>query len=631
MGSRLASGGNPGGEDSPALHESHTSYNTKLGRIAATTLRVGLAIGSLAAACAWANEPLAESHAITTTVVETDFATAPLELRPTVNDWSSLELGLPGSYYTKNDGKYGMSARVTSMPQYGGGQITDLLSRDFLRVASGVVSNPDKTIASYSKLLKTEVKQNGQEALLTRSLFTFGGGILVGGAMLFAAGKERRHGLTKHPNKSAIALLLINASLGSSVNQATEYFAVEQISSWASHSPAPNVNELYPIKLPKDMAARRVYANEPALQFATNEAVPFWDKNKARTSKEYRAYDIAASKQLVEGFAKVSGPREGEYVTIDIADPQFMKEGVIRTRQFIQLYVEKYGAENIKAITIAGDLAQLGSAGENSYIDELLTLGQDETGRQVIPVVVVGGDHESKQNIDHAQDIGVLNPDLQTVSIGNHTVTGANDVITKTFGIPSVTDVITVEHELGQQVRESLGAERVNQVILHEPYALSGLLGIEKMSRPEIVEFLEDDSNLTIYREDGIPNVPAASVELGHWHERIGPRVVWNLDTVTDEVTWSYISVLDDAGGSSPTPSISNLPIPDAPPTEPYGIQVTYWGQSSGLVTGIAPQQFTPAPSYTPGERIEIGLPGGKPLTLDQILARKLTRSINPN
>lgn len=617
----------PGAAASPPLEQDQITFWEHAKRIGAHAARIGVAVGALAAASLYSSEPSATEHAITTTVVETDFATSPLELRPTTNGWNNLDLGVLGSYYTQNTSQYGLSARATDLPRYGSGQITDLLSPGYLKVINGVVTDPDETIVGYSELLRTEVRQNGQEALARRTLITFGGGVIIGGALLVAAGSERRRKLIEHPNVSAAAIVSISAVLGMGIHIAEEVSTQNSIALWQSHSPAPQVEKLYPINLPKGMDDREVYAINSTLQIGTNQAMPLWNKTVTRTKQQYAEHDFTSTAALEQNFYKVEGPRQGEYVTIDIADPQLMKEGVQRTKQFIDLYVDKYGANKIRAITIAGDLVQLGSPGENAYLDELLTLGQDPDDKsQIIPVVVVGGDHDSPETIAYAQENGLVVPDLETANLSGFNVIGANDRAQKLLGIPTTFRDGVTEEQLGDMLREAMSQQPVNQAILHQPYALAGLLGIKEMNRQQILDFVSDSSNLTTFTEDFIPNLAAANVTLGHFHGAYGPRVIWNVDPITKAVTWSVVRILDDAGGSSPTPSISNLPLPNAPPTENYGMDVTYWNESSGLVTGTARQLFGSTAGYVPEERIEIGLPNGQPIKLDQVLAKRVPK-----
>ena len=87
--------------------------------------------------------------------------------------------------------------------------------------------------------------------------------------------------------------------------------------------------------------------------------------------------------------------------------------------------------------------------------------------------------------------------------------------------------------------------------------------------------------------------------------------MVWN--TEGDSVTWTLVDQLGTAGGVENTPTFSRFSTPFSAPLKPIMVRLQYVDTESGLPTGYATVECALDGSCSISDRVDVGLPGGKP------------------
>ena len=147
-------------------------------------------------------------------------------------------------------------------------------------------------------------------------------------------------------------------------------------------------------------------------------------------------------------------------------------------------------------------------------------------------------------------------PDFELAEVEGLNVVAANDPAFKTlFGGMVVNDTGITETELGQMLREE-GKEDDPEdpliVLFHQPRSAAGYIGVDALA-----DLVEGVGLLTTPRDDGIPDLPPGSINVGHLHDVEGPWVIWNTDG--DMVTWTVVSQLGTSGGRRGEPHVQPL------------------------------------------------------------------------
>jgi hypothetical protein len=265
--------------------------------------------------------------------------------------------------------------------------------------------------------------------------------------------------------------------------------------------------------------------------------------------------------------------------------------------------VDALGKDAISLRTIAGDVTSNGTVAESSYVKAESKVGPD------IPVAAVGGDHDSETTWNQLTSAGFTVPDLTTTKVGGLEVSGADDREHKTLFGGSVTNPSGVsEEELGQRLRKKVG-DRTSIVVVHQPRAALAYLGLDSMSA--LTERTQTPTQLTTPYDDGIPDLPPGIVDYGHLHQAEGPWVLWNTDG--DQVTWTVVDQLGTAGGVENAPTFSRFSTPFSAPLKPIMVRLQYVDKETGLQTGYATVLCDLDGRCTISDRVDVGLPGGKP------------------
>jgi hypothetical protein len=155
-------------------------------------------------------------------------------------------------------------------------------------------------------------------------------------------------------------------------------------------------------------------------------------------------------------------------------------------------------------------------------------------------------------------------------------------------------------------LREEVEPDKPVIVLLHQPRSAAGYLGIEA-----IADLSTNQERRTSPWDDGIPDLPPGSVNIGHLHDAAGPWVVWNTDS--GEVTWTVISQLGTSGGVEENPTFNRFSTPFSTPLKPLTVHLQYLNHETGLQTGFASIAIGVDGTVEIADRVEVGLPGGEP------------------
>lgn len=349
----------------------------------------------------------------------------------------------------------------------------------------------------------------------------------------------------------------------------------------------------------------------PGLAFSSPQTLelarqvkPFLDKNNERLRAEADAYVNAATTSWDTELAARRddlSPGEGEVIVLAEADPQGSFVGA-EVRAFIyDSLLAELGEDAVALRTISGDVSSNGTVAEARFIAVEAAVGGG------IPVAAVAGDHDSSATIAQMQDNGMTVPHLETKTVGGLRVTGGNDPERKAlFGALISNDTGITERGLGEAVREAVDPESAGIVLLHQPRAAAGYLGV---GHPR--DLAEVATSLTEPVDDGIPDLPPGIVEIGHLHDLEGPWVVWN--TGGERVTWTVVDQLGTSGGVLERPTFNRFSTPTSAPLKPVAVRLQYVDRDSGLMTGYVTLTCSLEGECSLTPRTDVGLPLREP------------------
>jgi len=285
------------------------------------------------------------------------------------------------------------------------------------------------------------------------------------------------------------------------------------------------------------------------------------------------------------------------------ADPQGSHVGTRVREALYPLLVEQLGDKAIVMRTISGDITSNGSLIEEDFVENEAQASGD------IPTVAVKGDHDSETTVEQLLDNDVLVPHLEVAEVGGLEVVAANDPAFKAlFGGLVMNHSGITETELGSMLRERTADEGRLLVLVHQPRAALGYLGVES------IETLRAGlGHETAPWDDGIPDVPPGAVNFGHLHDVGGPWVIWNTDG--DQITWTVVSQLGTSGGVLENPTFNRFSTPFSVPLKPVSVQLQYFNADSSLQTGYAAIDIGTDGTVAVTDRIDLGLADGQPLT----------------
>jgi hypothetical protein len=535
--------------------------------------------------------PLAIEQAIERTSFDDRLGTFPVEVSLAHNGVSTLDAGLIGSLYWERTGVggFGASLRSTGPPE-AGGTLTSYVEPEFLQANAAFVDDPSDVAATYGRELRSQLVR--RIAAIEAVAAVAGGlvGALVLGPSRGGASSRRRR-------------LIVRGTAGVVVDTASTVFAVALFTRWAGNEPT---GERFAMPGIPELSFSSAQTREVAIQIQ-----PFLEKNNDRIRERADAYEAAALESMVTVLG-VQGdglvPADGEVVVLTEADPQGSQVATRVRTAIYPLLLEVLGDEAAVLRTIAGDVTSNGAVAESGYVR------REAAALPEVPLVAVKGDHDSVATVDQLRsgDAEVL--DLEVVEVGDLRVAGAADPAFKSLFGGLITNPSGVtEEQTGQALREVVDDQRDGgaegdidavQVVVHQPSAAAGYLGIETTT-------VLPDGDLTTPYDDGIADVPPGTVSIGHLHDAEGPWVIWNTDG--DQVTWTVVSQLGTSGGVEERPTFNRFSTPFSVPLKDVTVQLNYLNPQSGLQTGYARVVIGVDGQVRIEERVDVGLPGGVP------------------
>ncbi len=557
-------------------------------RLGSNALR-WLLLGLLAAVVSL---PVSAERAIENAEFDDRLGTLPVQISLCRNGVSTLDTGVLGRIYWAQTGAGGFGAyiRATGPPE-AGGTLTSYVDPEFVQANAQFISDTDAVAAAYGAQLAADFwRRLGWTQL---AVLVIGGALLLG---LFrvehpfpgpGASTLRRVGIP-----ALTAVLALGLSLG---------LAAHLFDRWECSNPP---------------AASYPMPDVPGLSFSSQQTRevgqqvrPFIEKNTQRIKERAERYVDRAEVSLPAALADAAAslePREGERVVLAEADPQGSLVGTRVRRVLYASLVALLGEDAIALRTISGDVSSNGAVAEREFVR------REAEASGEIATVAVKGDHDSAATIRQLEDYGVAVPDLSVVDVGGFEVAGAADPEFKTlFGGLISNESGVSETEAGAQLREEVGDGPVI-VLMHQPELALGYLDLEDLSLVRASVGHE-----TTPWDDGIPDLPAGTVNVGHLHDAEGPWVVWNTDG--ELVTWTVVDQLGTSGGVEERPTFNRFSTPFSAPLKTLGVRLQYFNVESGLQTGFASIELATNADAVVTERVDVGLPGGLALPADEL------------
>jgi hypothetical protein len=561
-------------------------------RRAARVVVTVLAWGLLAA---FVSAPVAAEQAVERVRFEDRLGTLPVTVSLQHNGASTLDTGLLGQLYWSRTGPagFGASIRATGPPE-AGGSLASYVSPRFVQANAQFVSDPGEVASAYGDEFWSQLWRHFLWVELSV--------ILVGGVILAAVFRDRipisARAFSRRQRTGLAVVLVVAACVTSTVVAAVLFRSWEGNDPIMQAHPMPGIDGLS-------------FSSTEALEIAT-QVRPFIEKNTERFRAEARAYEDAADASLraeLPRHASDLEPREGEKIVIAEADPQGSEVGTrVRTRLY-PLLREQLGDDAFAMRTISGDVSSNGTVAEGGYV------GDESKASEEIATVAVKGDHDTDITVEQLKDNDVIVPDFEVTQVADLFVVAANDPAFKTlFGGSVVNDTGITETELGEMLREETADDEDGDpriVLLHQPLSAASYIGIDNVR-----QLATREGSLTTPYDDGIPDLPAGTINIGHYHDVEGPWVIWNTDG--DEVTWTVVSQLGTSGGVLETPTFNRFSTPFSAPLKTVSIQLQYVNTETGLQTGYAAIDIATDGTATITDRTDVGLPGGEPVSREE-------------
>lgn len=541
--------------------------------------------------------PVAIVWALQNASFEDRLGAFPVEVSLAHDGRSTVDTGVLGKIYWERTGTGGFGAAIRSTgPPEAGGTLSSYVSPAFLKLNATFVDDPGEVARVYGAELRDQVV--GGLVRLELVVGVVVGGLLVVGFRGSAPPFLQRLGSRRW--RAGVGVGVVVAGLGVST-----VIAAQAFQSW-SDSDTPRAT--YPMP-----GIEGLSFSSPQTVEVARQVQPFIEKNQARIEADGRAYVAAVSASFAAELPLHTDdltPREGERIVLAEADPQGSLVGTRARRTMYPLLAEELGEDAITVRTVSGDISSNGTVAELGFVR-----GEAEASPD-IPTVAVKGDHDSETTVEQLRDHGVEVPDLESVEVDDLTVVGAADPGFKAlFGGMVVNESGLEQGELGAQLREFVEGDLDDQAVvalLHQPRAVAGYLGIGATSA--LADTLGHE---TVPWDDGIADVPPGLVSYGHLHDVNGPWVLWNTDgeDPDDLVTWTVVSQLGTSGGVLETPTFNRFSTPFSVPLKTVSLQLQYVDAESGLQTGYAAVDVAVDGTVTIGDRVDVGLPGGQPMT----------------
>jgi Icc-related predicted phosphoesterase len=537
--------------------------------------------------------PIAAERALEGAHFEDRLGTLPVEISLAHNGVSTLDTGILGSIYWERTGFAGLGAHIRATgPPEAGGSLASYVSPRFIEANAQLLGEPGEVARVYGAELRDD--------LLRRFWYIELATFLIGGAALSALfrGGSPLASIPTGGRRAAVGTLVVASGMVTS-----SLVAVQLFTSWDGDA---EVTRSYPMSGIDDLS----FSNPQALEIA-EQVQPFIVKNtdriKARAD-EFEAAADASFRAVLPEHANELEPRDGETIVIAEADPQGSQVGTrVRTAMY-PLLVQTLGEDAFAMRTISGDISSNGTVAEAGFVQEESEASGD------ITTVAVKGDHDTDTTVDQLQDSDVVMPDFEVTDVSDLAVVSANDPAFKTlFGGSVVNTTGITETELGENLREKIDEDHDGAaiVLFHQPRSAAGYMGIRSTAQLD-----EGRGNERAPWDDGIADLPPGAINIGHLHDVEGPWVVWNTDG--EQVTWTVVSQLGTSGGVEENPTFNRFSTPFSTPLKKMSMRLQYVNEATGLHTGYVEIEVSPDGTVTIGDRVDIGLPGGEPVPVDE-------------
>ncbi len=505
--------------------------------------------------------------------------TLPVEMSLCHQGRSTLETGLLGDVHWAHPGPwgFGVQARVTGPPA-ASGTLASYVDPGFVRANVEFIRNPDAAVSAYAAEFRSRITHR---VLVTTVLVGLAGGFIALVVHRMGAtveGPARRRRVT-----AGVGLAALGVSAAS---------AVVLFGRWECNG---DPESSYRLPALPQLSFSSPQTRELALQVR-----PFIEKNTERLRQRTRSYKEAAEVSFARELQRrgdTLAPREGEVIVSAEADPQGAFVGTAVRSRLYEMLLDHLGRDAVALRTISGDITSNGTVAEDHFVQREAHAGGDLT------TVAVAGDHDSTATQAQMEDHGMVVPDMSTVEVEGLRISGANDVEHKAlFGQLVSNESGITEQELGARLRETVSPEQTGIVLLHQPEAVAGYLGVDDMSAIRGLE-----GSATEPYDDGVPDVPPGTVNIGHLHDLDGPWVLWNTDG--EEVTWTVIDQLGTTGGVEENPTFNRFSTPISPPLKPMAWRLQYFHVATGLQTGYVTISCDVEAECRISTRTEVGLP----------------------
>lgn len=525
--------------------------------------------------------PLVVEQAIERTSYHDAIGTVPVEMSLCRQGRSTLETGILGDLYWAQSGAWGLGvrARVTG-PPVAGGTLASYADKRFIRANVQFIQDPDEAVSAYADEFRDRIIHR---VAIEAAVVGLAGGTLV---MVVA-----RY-VTVGGAPTQRRLLAVGLSLGAlTVSTAGAVVLFERWPCNGEGEPG------YPFPSIPELAFSSPQTLELALQVR-----PFIDKNTDRIEYRAQAYQSAAEESFARQLELRGNdlrPRRGEVMVSAEADPQGAYVGTRVRSSLNELLQDHVGAGALALRTISGDITSNGTVTEDGFVAAEAAAGGG------LPTVAVSGDHDSQITVSQMREHAMVVPDLTTEEVAGLRVSGANDVEQKAlFGQLVTNDSGLTQAELGADLREQVSPSEAGIVLLHQPEAAAGYLGVDAMTTVQGL-----DGSMTRPYDDGVPDVPPGTVSIGHLHDLDGPWVLWNTDG--DEITWTVVDQLGTTGGVEETPTFNRFSTPVSVPLKPMAWRLQYMHLGTGLQTGFVTLTCDVDGNCRVGPRVDVGLPLG--------------------
>ena len=539
--------------------------------------------------------PVAAERSMESAKFEDRLGSLPVEISLSHNDVSTLDTGILGSIYWERTGfaGFGASIRATGPPE-AGGSLASYVSPRFIEANAQLVSDPEDVARAYGAELRGQLLRRFWQIELAA--------FLIGGVALSALfrGSNPLASIPSGGRRLTIGALVVASGMVTS-----SLVAIQLFKSWEGNE---EVTRSYPMSDLDGIS----FSNPEALEIA-EQVQPFIVKNTDRIRAKANRYEEATAASfgaVLPEHADELAPRDGERIVLAEADPQGSQVGTrIRTEMYALL--QQYLGEDAFAMrTISGDISSNGTVAESGFVQDEATASPD------IPVVAVKGDHDTDTTVSQLKDNGVTMPDFDVTDVSELRVVAGDDPAFKTlFGGMVINETGISETELGEMLRAEIDDEEDAAdpliVLFHQPRSVAGFIGIPSTSDLKVAQ-----GRATTPWDDGIPDVPPGTINMGHYHDPDGPWVVWNTDG--DLVTWTVVSQLGTSGGVEENPTFNRFSTPFSTPLKAVSMQLQYFNEDSGLQTGYAEIGVTVDGTVLIGDRVDVGLPDGQPVPVDE-------------